>query len=87
MEKNSHERRAYELVDDGSPSWVTSQKWTENKIQAVKGGKEVIGKVVVVELWRTFIRGKSSSPQSRSVMSSVSFGKAISSSIIEDSMV
>ena len=32
MEKNS-----YESVDDGRPSWVTSQKWTENKIQAVKG--------------------------------------------------
>ena len=26
MEKNSYERRAYESVDDGSPSWVTSQK-------------------------------------------------------------
>ena len=37
MEKNSYERRAYESVDDGSPSWVTSQKWTENIIQAVKG--------------------------------------------------
>ena len=37
MEKNSYERRDYESVDDGSPSWVTSQKWTENKIQAVKG--------------------------------------------------
>ena len=37
MEKNSNERRAYESVDDGSPSWVTSQKWTENKIQVVKG--------------------------------------------------
>ena len=37
MEKNSCERRAYESVDDGSPSWVTSQKWTKNKIQAVKG--------------------------------------------------
>ena len=22
MEKNSYERRAYESVDDGSPSWV-----------------------------------------------------------------
>ena len=32
MEKNS-----YESVDSGSPSWFTSQKWTENKIQAVKG--------------------------------------------------
>ena len=31
MEKNS-----YESVDDGGPSWVTSQKWKENKIQAVK---------------------------------------------------
>ena len=37
MENNSYECRAYESVDDGSPSWVTSQKWTENKIQAVKG--------------------------------------------------
>ena len=37
MENNSYERRAYESVDDGSLSWVTSQKWTENKIQAVKG--------------------------------------------------
>ena len=36
MEKN-YERRAYESVDDGSPSWVTSQKWTKSKIQAVKG--------------------------------------------------
>ena len=35
MEKNSYERRAYESVDNGSPSWITSQKWTENKIQAV----------------------------------------------------
>ena len=26
MEKNSYERSAYESVDDGSPSWVTSQK-------------------------------------------------------------
>ena len=34
MEKNSYERRAYESVDDRSPSWVTSQKSTENKIQA-----------------------------------------------------
>ena len=31
MDKNSYERHAYEPVDD------TSQKWTENKIQAVKG--------------------------------------------------
>ena len=37
MEKNSYERRAYESEDDGSPSWVKSQKLTENKIQAVKG--------------------------------------------------
>ena len=37
MEKNSYELRAYESVDDGSPSWVTSQKWTESKIQAAKG--------------------------------------------------
>ena len=37
MGKNSYERRAYESVDDGSPSWVSSQKWTENKIQTVKG--------------------------------------------------
>ena len=37
MEKNSHERRAYEPVDDVSPSWVTFQKWTENKTKAVKG--------------------------------------------------
>ena len=37
MEKNSYERRVYESVDDGSPSWVASQKLTENKIQAVKG--------------------------------------------------
>ena len=29
------EKDSYESVDDGSPSWVTSQKWTENKIQAV----------------------------------------------------
>ena len=37
MEKNSYERRAYESVDDGSPSCVTSQKWMENKIRTVKG--------------------------------------------------
>ena len=37
MGKNFYERRAYESVDYGSPSWVTSQKSTENKIQAVKG--------------------------------------------------
>ena len=35
--KNSYERRRCESVDDGSPSWVTSQKGTKNKIQAVKG--------------------------------------------------
>ena len=35
MEKNSYERRAYESVDHGSKSWVTSQKRTKNKIQAV----------------------------------------------------
>ena len=37
MEKNYYKRRAYESVDDGNPSWVASQKWTENKIQAFKG--------------------------------------------------
>ena len=37
MEKNSYERHAYEPVDDGSPSLVTFQKSTKNKIQAVKG--------------------------------------------------
>ena len=37
MEKIFYERGAYESVDDGNPSWVTFQKWTENKIQAVKG--------------------------------------------------
>ena len=37
MEKNSYERHAYESVDDGSPSWATSQEWTEKKIEAVKG--------------------------------------------------
>ena len=37
MEKNSYERRAYESVDDGNPSWDTSQKWTKNQIQAAKG--------------------------------------------------
>ena len=37
MQNNSYERRAYESVDDGSPSWVASQKSTESKIQAVKG--------------------------------------------------
>ena len=31
MEKNSYERRAYESVDDGSPSWVTSQKMNEKQ--------------------------------------------------------
>ena len=31
MEKNSYERRAYESVDEGIPSWVTSQKWTEKQ--------------------------------------------------------
>ena len=31
------EKKSYESVDDGSPSWVTSQKSTENKIQAIKG--------------------------------------------------
>ena len=35
--KNSYDRRAYESVDDRSLSWVTSQKWRENKIKAVKG--------------------------------------------------
>ena len=37
MEKYSYERGVYESVDDGSPSWVTSQKWTENKIHTVNG--------------------------------------------------
>ena len=37
MEKYSYERGAYEPVDDGSPSRVTSQILTKNKIQAVKG--------------------------------------------------
>ena len=37
VEKNSYERGTYESVDDGSPSWVTFQKWTENKMQALKG--------------------------------------------------
>ena len=37
MEKISYERRAYELVDDGSPSRVTAQNLMENKMQAVKG--------------------------------------------------
>ena len=36
MEKISYQRRDYESVDDGSPSWVTSQK-SMKKIQAVKG--------------------------------------------------
>ena len=36
MEKKSYERRAYESVDDGSASWVTSQKSTENKILTAK---------------------------------------------------
>ena len=31
MEKNS-----YESVDDGSPSWVTSQKWTEKKFRQLR---------------------------------------------------
>ena len=34
MEKNSYECHAYDSVDDGSPSWVASQKLTENEIQA-----------------------------------------------------
>ena len=38
MNNISYERRAYESEDDGSPSWVTSQKSTENKIQAVIKG-------------------------------------------------
>ena len=37
MEKKSYERHVYESVDDESPSWVASEKWTQNKIQAVKG--------------------------------------------------
>ena len=37
MEENSYEHGAYESVDNGSPSKVTSQKFTENEIQAVKG--------------------------------------------------
>ena len=37
MEKISYERRAYKSVDNGSPSWVRSQKSTDNLIQAVKG--------------------------------------------------
>ena len=37
VEKNSYERRAYESVDDGSPSWVTSKKLTEKKNPGIKG--------------------------------------------------
>ena len=37
MEKNSYEHRTYESVDEGSPSWVTFQKWMRTKIKAVKG--------------------------------------------------
>ena len=36
MEKNSYERRAYESVDDGSPS-ISSYISKMNKIQAVNG--------------------------------------------------
>ena len=35
MEKIPMSAEPIESVDDGSPSWVTSQKWTDNKIQAV----------------------------------------------------
>ena len=37
IEKISHERRAYESVDDRSHSKVISQKSTENKTQALMG--------------------------------------------------
>ena len=37
MEEHSYERKAYESVYNGSLSWVTSQKSTENKIQSDKG--------------------------------------------------
>ena len=37
METISYERIAYESVDDGSPSWDTSQISKEIKIRAVKG--------------------------------------------------
>ena len=40
MGKDSYERSAYESVDDGIPSGVTSQKSTESKIQAVKGSRK-----------------------------------------------
>ena len=35
--KNAYEHRTYESVDDDSQSWVSFQKLTENKIQAVEG--------------------------------------------------
>ena len=50
MEKNFYERRAYESVDDGSPSWVTSQKLTKSKIQAAKG-------LQVIRSWGYIIQG------------------------------
>ena len=37
IKNKSHERCAYESVDDTSPWRVTSQKSTENEIQAVAG--------------------------------------------------
>ena len=37
IEKISYERRAYESVDDRSPSYVISQKATENKTRALMG--------------------------------------------------
>ena len=36
MEKNSYERSAYESVDDGSPSWVISQKLTKTKFRQLR---------------------------------------------------
>ena len=37
IEKVSDERRAYESVDDGRPSWLISRKAKEKNIHAIKG--------------------------------------------------
>ena len=59
MEKLSYERRAYESVDDGSPSWVPYQKWTEIKICSITKGLQTQR-----DLWHHFSKLNSKNFQS-----------------------
>ena len=52
MEKNSYERHAYE--SHGNPPWVTHQKWTENKIQAIHG-LTILAKILTLQIVRFLV--------------------------------